>query len=521
MGFQQLAKGIRRFDRGKVAENSKKQCVPWGGWKAFRLLELVCILMLFVVSAVFAKPDNEILIEPAIVAIEVTQQRPDWYSPWQRTRPSQSSGSGFLIGPGRVMTNAHVVSDAKQIIVRRNQDNRPFFAEIEYIAHDSDLATLRVKDPAFDAGVQSLRLGGLPSLRSHVRTYGFPAGGEKISRTEGVVSRIQFITYLHSSADSHLGVQTDSAINPGNSGGPVIQEGSVIGVAFQTNTRLNDVGYFIPTPVIRRFLKDSEDGRYDGYGDLGIATSNLINPTYRRFKKLPSNQIGVAVDRIHPLGSAEGFVKDGDVVVAIDGITVMADGTINFKGFTLNFEQMVEEKLLGETVNLTVWRNGMPVEIGFPLKRFPISERMRSKFDTFPRYLVHAGLVFMELDREYLKTFGNYWENADKHLLYAHFFKFLESGKKPETRVVLARVLPHRINRPYSGMVNKMVETLNGVPIRRLEDISEGLKENGEKFHRLILEPGGQMLVLDKKEATKAHPEILQKYGITRDRRLN
>ncbi|NIP74256.1 MAG: trypsin-like peptidase domain-containing protein, partial [Gammaproteobacteria bacterium] len=233
-------------------------------------------------AAVQAAGDDS-RIEPAVVAIEVTQQPADWYSPWQHKRPGVASGSGFLVGSGRIMTNAHVVSDARQIIVRRNQDNRPYFATIEFIAHDSDLAMLRVEDPAFARGVAPLELGALPSLRSHVRTYGYPAGGEKISRTEGVVSRVQFVTYLHSGADSHLAVQTDSAINPGNSGGPVVQEGKVVGVAFQTNTRLNDVGFFIPTPVVARFLRDIEDGRYDGYGDLGVITSNLINPSYREY----------------------------------------------------------------------------------------------------------------------------------------------------------------------------------------------------------------------------------------------
>jgi len=153
-------------------------------------------------------------IEAAIVAIEVTQQRVDWYSPWQGTRPQVSSGSGFLIAPGRVMTNAHVVSDARQIIVRRHGDNRPYFAEVEFIAHDSDLATLRVEDAAFSRGVKPLALGPLPSLRSRVRTYGYPAGGDTISRTEGVVSRVQFVTYLHSGAEFIKGARASGRSHP-------------------------------------------------------------------------------------------------------------------------------------------------------------------------------------------------------------------------------------------------------------------------------------------------------------------
>lgn len=485
-----------------------------------RALSAVWVTALAIGPAVAEAAFEDDRVERAIVSIQVTQQRSDWYSPWQRTRPKQSSGSGFLIGPGRIMTNAHVVSDARQIIVRRNQDPRPYFAQIEFIAHDSDLATLKVPDTAFGRGVKPLEVGNLPSLRSRVRTYGYPAGGEKISRTEGVVSRIEFITYRHSGADEHLGIQTDSAINPGNSGGPVIQEGQVIGVAFQINPRLNDVGYFIPSPVIRRFLNDISDGGYDGYGDLGIVISNLINPSYRKFLGLHKDMMGVVVDRILPGASADGFVFKNDVITAIDDVPIMTDGTIDYYGYSLNFEQIAEEKQIGESVKLTLWRDGKLIDIHFPLRAFEEADRMRSQFDTLPRYFVFAGLVFMELNREYLKSFGNYWENADKHLLYAHFFSFMESEKGFEDYVILARILPHGINSAYAGMVNYIVNTLNGVPIRKLEDLELGLRSSQGAFHRFELSPGELVLVLDKEKAAKAHPEILTAYGIDKDRRL-
>ena len=90
---------------------------------------------------------------------------------------------------------------------------------------DCDLAVLRVDDPAFLAGLRPLPLGDLPSIGERVLTYGFPLGGQDVSSTAGIVSRIESRGYVHSGADSHLVVQTDAAINPGNSGGPVVQDG--------------------------------------------------------------------------------------------------------------------------------------------------------------------------------------------------------------------------------------------------------------------------------------------------------
>ena len=178
------------------------------------------------------------------------------------------------------------------------------------MAHDSDLALLRVKDAEFYTDMTPLAFGGIPKLRSPVQAYGYPLGGQDLSRTEGVVSRIEFGTYIHPGIDSHLLVQTDSAINPGNSGGPVIQEGLAIGVAFQSNLRLNDIGYFIPVPLIKRFIQDQRDGHYDGVPEIGIQTSSLLNRYQRKSLGLSDESGGVLVERIIPRSSAEGILEE-------------------------------------------------------------------------------------------------------------------------------------------------------------------------------------------------------------------
>jgi S1-C subfamily serine protease len=459
-------------------------------------------------------------IEQAVVNIEVTSQRADWFSPWQDQRLVQASGSGFLIGPHRIMTNAHVVSDAKQIVVRRSAQSQVYFAQVEFIAHDGDLAILKIADPEFDRGVTPLAIGDLPSLRSRVRTYGFPAGGDRISRTEGVVSRIQFITYLHSGVDNHLAVQTDSAINPGNSGGPVMQEGKVVGVAFQTNTRLAGVGFFIPAPVIKRFLADIGDGRYDGYSELGVATSNLLNPMYRDFLGMPSDVQGVVVDRVLPHSSAEGLVEPGDVLLAVDDHPISFDGNIQYFGYNLNFDQIAEQKQIGEALKVTLWRKLRRMEVTIPLKGLPDAERIRSRFDVAPEYLIYAGFVFMPLDQEYLNTFGNFWQSADKHLLYAHFFRPVEEPSAPVGSVVLTRVLPASLNRGYRNLANSIVSTVNGQPIATLSELDKALSGAKGATIEITLQPGGVQVVLEREAARRAHAEILASYGIARDRRL-
>src|SRR5258708_21677636 len=103
--------------------------------------------------------------------------------------------------------------------------------------------------------------------------------------TTGIVSRIDFQLYTHSSIDQHLAVQISAQINPGNSGGPVMQKTKVVGDAFQgySGDVAQGVAYMVPTPVINRFLKDVSDGHYDGYVYLGITYGKLQNPAQRKF----------------------------------------------------------------------------------------------------------------------------------------------------------------------------------------------------------------------------------------------
>ena len=124
--------------------------------------------------------------EQSVIKINSHMQKIHWIKPWQKNSKTQKgTGTGFVIEGNRVMTNAHVVSLAKEIVIYRYQDSKPYSAEVEFIGHDCDLAILKVKDPAFFEGIRPLPIGELPAVRSSVTTYGYPAGGQQISYTKG------------------------------------------------------------------------------------------------------------------------------------------------------------------------------------------------------------------------------------------------------------------------------------------------------------------------------------------------
>ncbi|MBL00126.1 MAG: peptidase S1, partial [Opitutales bacterium] len=110
--------------------------------------------------------------EKSVVQIINYAQGPNWVEPWRFSRVASGLGSGFVIEGNRIMTNAHVVSWSKQLVVHRYQDPKPYRATVEFIGHDCDLAILKVEDEAFFEGIEALQIGELPAARSSVTTYG-------------------------------------------------------------------------------------------------------------------------------------------------------------------------------------------------------------------------------------------------------------------------------------------------------------------------------------------------------------
>src|SRR2546423_14356087 len=209
---------------------------------------------MFVLLAAFLSAIAAAAAEPEKSVIQIIGfiQPPSWDSPWRFEPVHRAGGSGFVIKTSRgkrVMTNAHVISWGKQIIVRRYQDPHPYVAEVEFVGHDCDLAILTVEGSRFFNGLDELELGDLPKVRTPVVTYGYPAGGEEISYTRGVVSRIQMEPYAHIGNPHFLTVQTDAAINPGNSGGAGIQDGKAVGGGFEGTPRPRNTGFLVSPPV--------------------------------------------------------------------------------------------------------------------------------------------------------------------------------------------------------------------------------------------------------------------------------
>jgi len=461
-------------------------------------------------------------VAESVVHLQVYRSRSDWNLPWRMEPVDSAMGSGFLVEGGRVITNAHVVADAREILVRRPDQANPYVATVAAVGNDCDLALLQVADPAFAIGLKPLALGVVPRSGSKVLTYGFPLGGQDVSSTAGIVSRVESRGYVHSGIDAHLVVQTDAAINPGNSGGPVVQDGRVVGVAFQGYPGFDNMGFFIPVPVVRHFLADLRDQTYEGFPDSGLSTSPLLSPAYRRERGLPAGRSGVVVDQVAPGGSVFEVLQRGDVILAVDGIPVANDGTVLQGDARVTFEHLFDMKQVGQPIKVTVWRDGKEQSLVATSRHIARLENRRNRYGVAPRYVVYAGLVFMPLDTELLKVWGRGWINtADRNLVWHHLFREAEDPASADREVVvLTRVLRHVANSQLTFGGPVAVDKINDIAVRSLGDVVRALEGNHEPFHRLEFEGATGIEVLDREKADAAHAEILKQYAIRRDRNL-
>ena len=457
-------------------------------------------------------------IQKSLVRITATEVEPDYRAPWNSGGVQRGIGAGFVIDGNRIMTNAHVVSNSRYLTVERDGDPNKYPATVLFVAHDCDLALLKVASPDFFKSMLPLNFGGIPELESTVSAYGYPLGGERMSVTTGIVSRIDFQLYTHSSIDSHLAIQISAQINPGNSGGPVMQDSKVVGVAFQgySGDVAQGVAYMIPTPVIRRFLKDIEDGQYDRYVDLGITPLDLQNPAQRHFLGLKDDDRGVLVGTVIAAGPSANHLQAGDVLLAIDDHPIASDGTVELEGSRVEMPEVVERKFKGDKVKLDIWRDRKPLTVIIELGTVWPYLYLAHGYDVRPRYVVYGGLLFQPLTLDLMEAY----QPSDVRI--RHFFDYFVLEQiyleHPEV-IILTNILPDPTNTYLAPYRASIVDEINGKKIKKLDDLAAAFAEKVDR-HVVRMIGDGPPLVLDPKEVESARERIKTRYNVVSEQNL-
>ena len=463
------------------------------------------------------RPATSASIEKSVVKIFTTLRRPDPYRPWTKATPQEVTGSGVVIEGKRILTNAHVVGYASQVQVQASEEGDKVGATVVAIARGIDLAVLKLDDESFfDEHPALKRASVLPDVRDAVLAYGYPMGGNSLSITKGIVSRVEFVPYF--SGTSGLRVQIDAPINPGNSGGAIVAGDKMVGLAYSIIASANNIGYVIPNEEVELFLRDVADGRYEGKPQLLDDIQTLENPVLRQYLKIDKSVRGVVVHR--PTGSGPGYpLKEWDLITRIGDYPVDDQGMVKLgPNLRVRFQYRVQQVAKDGKVPLTIIRDGKTMQVQVPVAgRRPLL--IPDLDGGYPSYFIYGPIVFSRATEEYLSFIS-----ANATTLNAYGFNgsplVTRRGEAPDARheelvVVSSPFFPHKLVTGYGNRFGSVVESVNGVPVRSLRHLVGLLRDLKDELVVLRFDQReGETMVLPRKAMVEATEEILSDNGI-------
>lgn len=394
-------------------------------WIAARWLILALVLCPGAVASARALPEFATLIEKhsaVVVNISATQLVrkprapflrpnqeggvPDWLGRLLPQRPpvapetedDRAVGSGFIISTdGYILTNAHVVEDADEVLVRLS-DKREYQARIVGTDKRTDIALLKV-----DAtGLPQARLGSPDRLRvgDWVLAIGSPFGFDS-SVTGGIVS-----AKGRSLPDDSIVpfIQTDVAINPGNSGGPLFNlDGEVVGINSQIYSRTGGfmgLSFAIPIDVAMDVQTQLRQRGKVLRGRLGVLIQEVTRDISDSFR-LPEAR-GALVSGVEPESpAARAGLKVGDIILRFDGKLVAN---------SYELPRMVGRTAPGSRSVVQLWRGGALHQASVVVAQFPDDEPSAAPVawgdPRSPSPANTLGLAIDELSREQRKVLG-------------------------------------------------------------------------------------------------------------------
>jgi S1-C subfamily serine protease len=484
-------------------------------------LGVLCSLIAFASQASTARAadvDPAPAIENSVVKVFATMRYPDPFKPWSKQAPSEVTASGVVIEGRRILTNAHVVLYASQVQIQANAAGDKVAATVVAVAPGIDLAILQLDDAAFfDRHPPLPRAGKLPRIKDAVLAYGFPTGGNSLSITKGIVSRIEFVAYNY--PVSGLRIQVDAAINPGNSGGPAVAGDKMIGLAFsKLGGDTQNIGYIIPNEEVELFLKDVAEGRYHGKAAMYDELQTLENPALREYLKLDKSVEGMVVHRPYKT-DASYPLKEWDVLTRIGNTPIDNQGMIKLdKDLRVNFAYLVQHLANDDKVPMTIVRAGKSMQIQLPVS----AEHPTLVTDLhggYPSYFIYGPLVFSTATWQLLSNLEN----------NAGLLRILGAVKSPlitraldppdaeteEFVVISSPFFPHKLANGYSNPAGSVVYSINGTHVRSLKHLVAVLRDLKDPFVTIEFDQkGNEALVFARAAMLAATDEILTDNGV-------
>ncbi len=235
---------------------------------------------------------------------------------------------------------------------------------------------------------------------------------------------------------------------------------------------------------------------------------------------------GIYVTEVVPRSSASAAgLRVGDAILGIGAQAVDREGNyIDTTYGKLSVAHLFSTRAhVGDVVPVDVWRAGQRVELKFRVTHPAPEDSVIPPYviGQAPRYLILGGLVFIELSRQFLREWGDSWEQrAPGDLVYLDRFQIPIYGERRRKVVLLAHVLPGADTVGYEDLKSLVVRRVNGVEIVGLKTLADAADRPVDGFHRIELESDPREICLDADSVRRNEPAFQRLYGLPNLRRL-
>ena len=451
----------------------------------------------------------------SLVKIVVTAQEFDAYMPWQKREPHTRSGYGIAVGPRRILTSEALIRNAVLIEVQRPQSGARIAAQVVQADHQVGLALLDVEDPAADFVPVAIRPDRQFTADTPLQvaqldsTLALQTGDATVLKVEmGTLPSAPHPILLYT-------LLTDIAVNSRSA--MVMSDDRLAGIVLRYNGN-RGTAEVLPGSVIARFLSDASEPPYAGFALAGFLWRPLIDPARRAYLKTGDSPDGVLVLSCLPGSGASEVLEPNDVLLEWDGYRIDNLGYYSDPDLgRIGLSHLIKfRRAPGDTVPLRILRDGAALALDLQVTRHDDAAALipENTLRHQTPYLIEGGLILMELSGHFLRARGSNWtRSVDARLAHIYLTRRSAPEQPGDRVVILAGVLPDRINQDYGMFRQQIVTAVNGQPVRNIRDIYRIIGPQGH-VERIGLQGVGIDLVLDRAALPEANARIARLYRV-------
>jgi hypothetical protein len=461
----------------------------------------------------------------SIVRVNATCQTYDPVRPWLKRPPFARRAIGTILTGNHILVTAEMVTNATYIELEKPESALKSPAQVECIDYETNLALLKADDPDFFKNSSSLDLTMDAKSGDDVEVWQLE-DNDALARTTGKINTVEVGSYPEG-LGRYLVYRLSLSLQYRDNAAtlPLIKQGKLAGLLFRYDSRTQNAAV-IAAPVIQHFLQDAADGTYEGFPRMGMGYSTLRDPQLQSFVGMSRDQSGIYVSKVLKGGPGDlGGMKEGDVITAVNGLRIDPDGNYSDPVYgKISLEHIIStQSYVGDTLILQFLRAGKIQEKKISLSRKNALDFISPpyNYDEAPRYVVYGGMVFLELSRSLLKTFGNEWTStAPQKLVYRDAFQEELYPGEQRRIIIVGQVLPCDGTTSYERLAGNILTKVNGQEIKNLSDINQGLIRRSGGMDKLEFEDDPCTIYLDPLIVSKEAPELQKAFGITEMERL-